>query len=569
MPEDRVHKLVRGFFASEVSAEAIEAMEAWLREDPANTRTLAEFVMLDGLLLVEQKNIDATAILASLLDAEQNAPLALVDVTPEPHAGRRGEMHEDQTITLRQLLFLSGYLARKGLRKPAFLKAAAAAVFLLSAIMLIVMQSGSASQPTGQPDELATHPDPALTRAGITPVATLTAERGAVWDRRPGEDLYTGQRFTLTQGFAEITTLRGALAVIEAPTTIEIIGDNRVALTRGTLIGRCPAIASRGFTVDTPTAQIVDVGTRFGVAVDHAGETALEVFTGEVSAAPVIGGRVKPATLVVSGQAARVGGGEVVLSPAPDPNASRFSDGIAFEHGQLMRGPSLIAYYGFDESGDGVLRESRGKTLFDAEIVGAEWVEGRAPGKHALNFSGKAWEERVALSQQASERLKLQGDFTITMWVNIRSLPEGRWSAVATKGNDSWRLLVNRDRKTSKPQIGFHWSQGKEDPSMQYVGVVTQDIELDHWHHVVITGRSDRGGEGAAVRLYLDGQFKAEKHFPRRMESESLVAFAANSKEQEKQVFDGILGETAIFDRAISEDEIGMIYSADSAGGRP
>ena len=63
------------------------------------------------------------------------------------------------------------------------------------------------------------------------PRVLATTEHDAVWDRQPGEDLYAGQRLTLTQGFAEITTTRGAVAILEAPVTIELLNnDNALRL---------------------------------------------------------------------------------------------------------------------------------------------------------------------------------------------------------------------------------------------------------------------------------------------------------------------------------------------------
>ena len=99
--------------------------------------------------------------------------------------------------------------------------------------------------------------------------------------------MYAGQRFTLTQGFAEITTQRGAVATIEAPATIELIdNDNAIHLEVGKLVGICKTESSRGFVVRTGTAEITDIGTAFAVEVRQAnGPTSLQVFDGYVEAA--------------------------------------------------------------------------------------------------------------------------------------------------------------------------------------------------------------------------------------------------------------------------------------------
>ena len=82
MSKDRADNLIRDFFGGAVTEDTARQIDAWITADPANARRLAEFIMLDGMLLVDQKNADATAILASLHDAEQaeQAPLS-------PHTG--------------------------------------------------------------------------------------------------------------------------------------------------------------------------------------------------------------------------------------------------------------------------------------------------------------------------------------------------------------------------------------------------------------------------------------------------------------------------------------------------
>ncbi|MEM9347988.1 MAG: FecR domain-containing protein [Planctomycetota bacterium] len=111
-------------------------------------------------------------------------------------------------------------------------------------------------------------------------VATLTNEQDAVWDRRPGQDLYAGQRFTLNQGFAEVTTTRGAIAILEAPATIELLDHNAIRLHTGLLVGICETESSKGFLIRTPHSDVTDLGTVFGVDCRNTG-TTVSVFEGE------------------------------------------------------------------------------------------------------------------------------------------------------------------------------------------------------------------------------------------------------------------------------------------------
>ena len=444
-----------------------------------------------------------------------------------------------------------------------------AAVVALTLGITVVVLSTSTNTTSNTPAASAT-PTPrgsdTTTTLTTQPVATITATHNAVWASKPAGDLRRGtpltanQRLTLTQGFAEITTNRGAVAVLEAPATLEILGNNRIALASGTLIGQCPTEASRGFIVDTADAQIVDVGTRFGVWVDPAGQTMVEVFTGAVQVQPNSTDTVEPATLVTSGQSARVQNNEIELGLITENTVSRFASGIAWQRERMMGQPSLIAYYRFDRPGETILRESRGLTRFDAPIVGAQWAQGRAPGKRSLVFTGKGYDERVVLSQDASDRLKLTGSYTLALWVYISNWDDmTKWRPIVTKGNDSWRLMLNHNHTTARPRIGFYRSNDEVDSAMRYDGVVTENIELNRWHHVVVTGQPDSAGEVVTTRLYIDGQLQAEKPFPRALVSGARVAFGAIADQPEDFVFNGKLAEVAFFDRAIPQAEVHLL----------
>jgi hypothetical protein len=182
---------------------------------------------------------------------------------------------ETQHISLRQFANLGGFLLRKALTsKPAYTVRATAAAVLL-AVMLFLVFGGN---------EEDTAPNTLTDQDfGTKIVATLTAERDAAWDRQPGQDLFAGQRLTLTAGFAEITTNRGAVAILEAPCLIEFTeSDNGFRLHAGTLVGICERPNSKGFVVATPYMEVTDLGTRFGVITDDTVGTSAHVFEGAV-----------------------------------------------------------------------------------------------------------------------------------------------------------------------------------------------------------------------------------------------------------------------------------------------
>ena len=98
----------------------------------------------------------------------------------------------------------------------------------------------------------------------------------------PGAAIAAGV-LDLVQGIAEIEFAGGAVMLLEAPVRVELVDPHRAVLRFGHVVVRVPQRAI-GFVVATDRAEIVDLGTEFGVAVGPADDTLVEVFKGEVVA---------------------------------------------------------------------------------------------------------------------------------------------------------------------------------------------------------------------------------------------------------------------------------------------
>lgn len=95
--------------------------------------------------------------------------------------------------------------------------------------------------------------------------------------------LSSGRKLELLSGWARIQFAEGAMVILHGPCEFMPTGPNSAVLTRGRITG----LAEDGnFHLKTPSAQVVDLGTEFGVAVDDAASTDVIVFEGEVSVSP-------------------------------------------------------------------------------------------------------------------------------------------------------------------------------------------------------------------------------------------------------------------------------------------
>ena len=115
---------------------------------------------------------------------------------------------------------------------------------------------------------------------------TLEQTRAALWE---SGDLPTADGSRLEQGtlrLAEgLATLKfdsGAEVVLEAPATLILLDAMNCELTRGTAVSDIPESAV-GFRIKTPSADVVDYGTRFAVSVhEETSETHTQVIEGRV-----------------------------------------------------------------------------------------------------------------------------------------------------------------------------------------------------------------------------------------------------------------------------------------------
>ena len=289
-------QLLLAYFAGDTSDETIKAMEAWLREDKANPRILAEYGLVDRLIAHEQKKLDTSAIFALLLEAEEAAEPIVVTLPKKNEQTKQARAKRPHEPLKYKEAFLGlQSLAFDTLRHKAGTITGVAAVAAIALLALALFNPWADSDnPDAQPftDNTPTElNNPAATTEstprGSATVATLTAEHNAVWAEgasAPGSPLRAGQRLTLTAGFAEITTNDGAIAILQAPATIELTDhDNAIRLHTGKLVGICETESSKGFLVRTPHMDITDLGTRFGIDAD-ADATEVHVFEGEVEA---------------------------------------------------------------------------------------------------------------------------------------------------------------------------------------------------------------------------------------------------------------------------------------------
>jgi ferric-dicitrate binding protein FerR (iron transport regulator) len=130
---------------------------------------------------------------------------------------------------------------------------------------------------------------------------------------RRGERIGT-QVISLRSGAVRLQFDDGVEVTLQGPARYELMGAAATRLTSGLLTAAVPP-AAKGFRIETPSAEVVDLGTAFGVQLDDDGASRVSVFDGEVEVAlPESGERQR----VSEGEAVRVENGRNIAAVAFD-----------------------------------------------------------------------------------------------------------------------------------------------------------------------------------------------------------------------------------------------------------
>lgn len=119
----------------------------------------------------------------------------------------------------------------------------------------------------------------------------------------------------LAAGMAKIDFTNGASVTVTGPVDFEIVDAMNTRLHSGSLSANIPDTA-HGFEVLTEAAQVVDLGTAFGVSVSDNGVTDIAVFEGKVEVKPTEATPSTPPQLLKAGKAVRAKKGVATLESA-------------------------------------------------------------------------------------------------------------------------------------------------------------------------------------------------------------------------------------------------------------
>ncbi len=382
----------------------------------------------------------------------------------------------------------------------------------------------------------------------------------------PDRSLRAGE-YRLLEGIVQVVFRRGAEVLIMAPAEFTL-SEDRLLLRYGKLTARVPAPA-KGFTVETPSATIVDLGTEFAVEVDRTANGEVHVFRGEVIVQPRSQTDVRPVRLTES-QATRVDGASATPSGI-DMDATRFLRRLEepdTEYARLAAALNPRIYLGMEPTTDGhsLLDAASSRAIGrvapgHGQGQGTPWFPGRFGASLRLRGPGHGDYALIPF------RPEMVGEtMSAVAWVLAESRP--RWASILKRwgqaGDNSFHFGLYLD----DGDLEIHTAQAD---GREFLAREGRPLPTGRWQHVAFV--VDR----KVLRLYRNGEEVARADHP-GLRPGSLPSIGVGVKLNVKGdgpdpldpgYWDGRLDEIAIYPRALDADEIRRLYLAAGDNGSP
>lgn len=385
----------------------------------------------------------------------------------------------------------------------------------------------------------------------VVPLATMVNEVDAVLmlDGKPwsSNDLLAGN-YQLDQGLMHLRFGGGVMVYIEAPARWKAVSEKRLVLYDGRISANVPP-EGIGFTVETPEAEIVDFGTEFSVDVG-GGASEVHVFKGLVRVQPRLKKNEKPTEAIdlKSSQAVKIE--EVSPKPIPIELAKnrfiRTFEEARRKYPRTIKQLAPVAYYRM------AIRD-QGLASIPPEYSGDVLTGNGIRPPHASGVFAGGSLRVLANSTGRGGRVDNpppfeNGQFTLATYLYLESETPSATAVTNLHSDEGNFTLALDDRGFLKVTV--------RDTEGQLTSASGADLLPIHdWRHVVVTV------DGKSIRMYDAGKLIASTS-SKPISASKMTPLWFGRDAGGASLWNGRIDEVAIFDRALTEDEIAALYQA-------
>ncbi|QDT67503.1 FecR protein [Planctomycetes bacterium MalM25] len=342
-----------------------------------------------------------------------------------------------------------------------------------------------------------------------------------------------GERIGIDSGLVQIEYYSGARIILQGPCDYVLTGENSGRLERGQLTGH---VSKGDFVLTTPNAEVIDLGTEFGVAVNGVAKTEVCVFDGEVQVVAGHHSDDDPASSVflTEGMAARVAlSGKI--ADAPDLNLARFSRNIPDLPSEAMANGELSLVDILARGGDGGRRLAGVIAPDTGEADRHPWLRDVGPGYSVSSgYRSTSWHpfiDGAFIPSRDGQGVQIDSSgHTVSLpqstgrtWGPIwarRKMPGA--TAISSQedywGTDTLEGVIERLRACDTGMVGIHSNVGVTID----LGTVRDQLRASPLAFRTIVSNLDNSLKRlpewvankrltADLRVYIDGELRAER----------------------------------------------------------
>jgi hypothetical protein len=408
--------------------------------------------------------------------------------------------------------------------------------------------------------------------------ATLLVAEDCKWSSSeraaaPGESLSASRSLQIESGVMEIAFGDGTRVVVEGPADFAIHSSSQGFLRRGRLLATVPHEAI-GFTVETPTIRVVDLGTEFGVGVNTAGQSDVEVITGKVDVryeSSTKPGESQKGVRMTAGTARRFssragGDGVANTSIAPWVDKTAIGKNLAgvrkklpteTKYAAAVLADRPLGYWRFSDDGKGIAADASGNGLI-GEYHG--FVSTTNPGISAstndrsIRFLGTTIPGWIEINN-----VELPPSFAIELWARS-STPEWNSSCWLLSSDVAAAngALIHPERESRVLSLLVLDDQGTYYSAVEFA---PKNIS-DRFHHYVFAFDAELN----QAWMYFDGRVVNERTsvLPqnRRRQSAKLAMEVGRQRGRPERSGEGWIDELAIYPHILAADAVHRHYTA-------
>jgi len=387
---------------------------------------------------------------------------------------------------------------------------------------------------------------------------------------RPGDMIRTGS-YEMKQGLIEIYLDCGVEMIVQSPARFEVLDAMAMFMHQGSLSAKVGP-GAEGFVVDTPSVNVIDHGTEFGINV-HADKTSeVHVFSGKVDVNPVNAPPDTTGVHLQTDEATRVDGRGVIpqgINVARDQFLRSLDEtGIAetiFSESVEALEPNIYLRMGVPNEGyqlHGVGKNASTGTIEPGSMIGPPFAPGRIGG--AIRFDGPQTQSFAWIDDYPIAR---DNQLTVAAWVKAESRP--RWAAIAKH----WAVELIEEGPANTGIGGqFHFGLHEDAGDLEVqvrdrAGIIVKlrekvPMALQTWHYVAFVA------DGETLTLYRNGEVVASAPCdglaadgPNRLGiGAKLSPDGSMPDDRNPGYWHGLIDEVAVFDRALTPDELKDLY---------